>query len=416
MPDFEIDLDSPEFLQAAETAKTAPIVQQPNFDDIKDLVIDEEGVVADTTTDPADTTIITTDAAAATATTSTEPNYADWLTTKSGGLFKDEEAFIAALEKFKNYDTLETKAKDLETKVPQFKNEEAKQWFELVQSEEGTKFLKDYITEKEKDYKTMSDVDIMKNALKAENPAWDGNRIDLELRHKYGTNLEKIDIDDIDKETSDGAISPEYTEAMRHNKEVEKNLELLQMHAYDKRVDLINKQNAITLPEIKKAEIPAQNTQPTETEIAERAAAWQKRVEETVPGLSSFKIDIDDKGVEYVWTDDEKAAQVAEMKDFNIFKWMQSEGWTNADNSWNPDKIAEGVRLLRDHKKIITSVASQVKTDAIKATMAKIKGIDPNYRPADDTPKKFATLEEAAHDAIARAQGKRKNVEYEEAD
>jgi hypothetical protein len=343
---------------------------------------------------------------------STEPNYTEYLTTKSGGLFKNEDDFIAALEKFKNYDTLETKAKDLETKVPQFKNEEARQWFELVQSEDGKKALKEYIDETEKDYKVMSDVDIMKNALKAENPAWDSNRINLELRHKYGTNLEKIDTEGLDPDDDAEALK----EANAHNKEVEKNLELLQMHAFDKRVELVNKQNAITLPTIQKAEIPAQNTQPTEAEIAERNAAWQKRVEETVPGLSNFKIDIDDKGVEYVWTDDEKAAQVAEMKDFNIFKWMQSEGWTNADNSWNPDKIAEGVRLLRDHKKIITAVASQVKTDAIKATMAKIKGIDPNYRPADDTPKKFSTLEEAAHNAIAKAQGKRRNVEYEEAD
>ena len=410
MPDFEIDLDNPDFLAAAETAKTAPVVVQPNFDDIKDLVIGDDAPAAETVVTPAATPAAPV--AAAAASTTTEPNYAEYLTTKSGGLFKTEDEFIAALEKFKNYDTLETRAKDLETKVPQFKNEEARQWFDLVQSEEGTAILKNYIAEKEKDYKTMSDVDIMKNALKAENPAWDSNRINLELRHKYGTNLEKIDTDGLDPVDD----ADEIKEANAHNREVDKNLELLQMHAFDKRVDLVDKQSKLTLPEIKKAEIPAQNTQPTEAEIADRIAAWQKKVEETVPGLSNFKIDIDDKGVEYVWTDDEKAAQVAEMKDFNIFKWMQSEGWTNADNTWNPDKIAEGVRLLRDHKKIITAVASQVKTDAIKATMAKIKGIDPNYRAPDDTPKKYATLEEAAHAAIAKSQQKRKNVEYEEAD
>ncbi len=412
MPE-EIDFDSPEIQQAAAAAKVAPIVTQPNFDDIKDLVIGDEEtaeIVAAAPATPAVAPIIEP------ITATTEPNYAEYLTTKSGGLFKSEDDFIAALDKLKNYDTLETRAKDLETKVPQFKNEEARQWFELVQSEEGKSALKNYIAETEKDYKTMSDVDIMKNALRAENPAWDSNRINLELRHKYGTSLEKIDIDEIDEETIDGTPNPKYTDAIRHNKEVDKNLELLQMHAFDKRVDLVDKQSKLTLPEIKKAEIPAQNTQPTEAEIAERTAAWQKRVEETVPGLSNFKMDIDDKGVEYVWTDDEKAAQVAEMKDFNIFKWMESEGWTNADNTWNPDKIAEGVRLLRDHKKIIASVASQVKTDAIKATMAKIKGIDPNYRPADDAPKKYATLEEAAHAAIAQAKQKKRNVEYEEAD
>jgi len=401
----EINFDDPALLEAIKEAKPVSEVPEIKFDEIINTENQPPADTNDTTPAPgANTPPPPADAPPAV-------NYDEWLATKSDGLFKTEADFIAALDKVKNYDSIEVRAKELESAVPKFKNDEAKAWFELVQSEEGTKALKDYISEKEKDYKSMSDVDIMKNALKAENPAWDAKRIDLELRHKYGTNLEKIDTDGLDPEVD----KEELKEANAHNREVEKNLELLQMHAFDKRVAMIDKQSKLILPELKKAETSTQAPQETPDQAAERIAKWQKKVEETVPKLSNFKIDIDDKGVEYVWTDDEKAAQVAEMKDFNIFKWMESEQWTNKDGTWNPDKIAEGVRLLRDHKKIIASVASQVKTEAIRATMAKIKGIDPNYV-APSPPQAYNTLEEAMAAKLQEMRAKENNVEREEAD
>jgi hypothetical protein len=413
MESEEIDFDSPEFAQAVATAKPVEPMAEIKFDEIVNVETQDDE--AETTTTEATETAAVTESTATTETTkhavTAEPNYAEYLSTKSGGLFKSEEDFIAALEKVKNYDSVELRAKELETKIPKFKDDEAKAWFDLVQSEDGTKALKEYISEKEKDYKTMSDVDIMKNALKAENPAWDNKRIELELRHKYGTNLTKIDTANLDPEDD----KEELKEANAHNNEVEKNLELLQMHAFDKRVSLLNKQSKLTLPEIQKAETDTKETQETPEQAAERIAKWQEKVEDTVPKLSNFKIDIDDKGVEYVWTDDEKAALVSEMKNFNIFKWMQSEGWTNADNSWNPDKIAEGVRFLRDKNKVIASVASQVKTEAIRATMAKIKGIDPNYREPGPA-KVYNSLEEAAQAKLKELRAKENNVEREEAD
>lgn len=405
--DQEIDFESPEFMQAVQESRTRVQEQQQEIVDMNDVdtTNDTTATQAETATQ-ADETTTTADTA------KSEPNYAEYLANKSGGLFKSEDEFIAALEKVKNYDSLEVRAKELETKVPKFKDEEAQKWFERVQSEEGRKALKEYIAEKDRDYNTMSDVDVLKIALKNENPAWDNKRVDLELRHKYGTNLEKIDISTLDPEED----KDEIKEANAHNREVDKNLELLQMHAFDKRVEMIKRQESISLPELKKAETQNTQAEPSQEEIAERIAKWHKKVEETVPKLSNFKIDIDDKGVEYVWTDDEKEALATEMKDFNIFKWMESNGWTNKDNSWNPDKIAEDVRFLRDKNKVVASIASQVKTETIKATLAKIKNTDGKYTDSDNAPTQFKTLEDAAHAKLKEIRAKRGGVEYEEQD
>jgi hypothetical protein len=402
MGNEEIDFDNPELVAVLEQAKNNPVTP------ISEMRFDEPLAPIEPPADneppaPAPEAGTPPPPAASTAAV----NYDEWLAEKSEGLFKTEADLIAALDKVKNYDSIEVKARELESAIPKFKNDEAKAWFDLVQSEEGTKALKDYISEKEKDYRTMSDIDVRREALQKEHPQWSKKDIDLELRHKYGKDLELKDIVGLDDE--------ELEAAEAHNAQVERNLELLAVHARDDRYSLIEKQKLITLPEIKKAETSTQAPQETAEQARERIAKWQQKVEETVPKLSNFKIDIDDKGVEYVWTDAEKAAQVAEMKDFNIFKWMESEQWTNKDGTWNPDKIAEGVRLLRDHKKIIASVASQVKTDAIKATMAKIKGIDPNYR-EPGPPKVYNTLEEAAQAKLKEMRDREKNVEREEAD
>lgn len=397
----EIDFDNPAFQQAAIDAKSGKTAV---VETTETTTVEDENT--ETTTEETQETTTTE----TTETTVETPNYAEYLSTKSGGLFKSEDDFIAALEKVKNYDSLETKLKDTETRIPQFKNETQQKIFEaFVNGQEDE--IKAYWAEKDKPYATMSSLDVMRNALKDENKTWDDKRVELELRHKYGINLEKIDTAGLDPEDD----KDELKEANAHNKEVEKNLELLEMHAYDKRIALIDRQKQIALPELKKAET-TQTPQLTDAEIAEGKLKWQKNIEETLPKLSNIKADIDDKGVEYVSTDEDKASLQATLKDFNIFKFFgETRGWQNTDKTWNALKIAEDVRLLTEGQKVIKSIAGQVKTEAIRATMAKIKGIDPNYQELGQ-PKTFATLEEAAHAKMQEVRKKRASVEYEEQD
>lgn len=402
MPE-EIDYDSPEFETAARAALDAP--ERPVAEYVAPVVEDtppppaavEEGTPAEQVTPLAPSAESTV-------------NYDDYFTTKSGGLIKNEADFVAALEKVKNYDSVETRLKDTEAKIPVFTNPVQQKIFEAwVNGQEDE--VKAYWAEKDKPYATMSDIDIVRNSLKNDNPNWDNKRVDLELRHKYGRNLEKIDTSGLDPEED----ATELKEANQHNSEVEKNLELLEMHAFDARQKLIENQKNISLPELKKTETP-QSPQMSEADIAEAKVKWQTGVDEALQKLSNIKYDIDDKGVEYVSTDDDKAVLQSTMKDFNMLKFFaETRGWANPDKSWNHQKIAEDVRFLTEGKKIVTSVAGQVKTEAIRATMAKIKNTDGTYQ-SPEGPKVFNTLEEAATDALQKAAKQKRTEEWEEQD
>lgn len=330
-------------------------------------------------------------------------NYAEYLAEKSGGLFKTEEDFIASLEKFKNYDSLEVKAKELETKIPTFKNEETRQWFELITSEEGgAKALKEYLAEKEKDYSTMADIDVRREALQKEHPQWSKKDVELELRHKYGKNLEMQDLTAIDKEEDPDA----YLDAVNHNKEVEKNLELLAVHARDDRYSLLEKQKLIELPKIAKAETTT--TQPaalTEEEIAANIAKWGKAVDEAVPNVPNIKLTIDNKEVEYEIRDEDKAQLGQKLKTSTMADFLKSRGWLNADGTpGDPAKIAADQHKLDNFDKIVTAMAGQVKTPVIRETLEKLKNIDNKGTPQ---PKDavFDSFEEAFFDAGKKYKG-----------
>lgn len=407
MPE-EIDFDSPEFEVAARAALDSPATPVAEFKAPVEVEVETPATpAAEITTDaPADAPPATP-----AVETSGTVNYDDYFTTKSGGLIKNEADFISAIEKVKNYDSVETKLKDTEAKIPQFKNEVQQKLFEAwVNGQEDE--VKAYWAEKDKPYTTMSDIDIMRNSLKNDNPNWDNKRVELELRHKYGSNLEKIDTSGLDPDDD----AAELKEATQHNREVEKNLELLEMHAFDGRQKLIENQKQIGLPELKKTETPSSSPQMSDAEIAEAKVKWQTGVDDALQKLSNIKYDIDDKGVEYVSTDDDKVALQSTMKDFNMLKFFaETRGWANPDKSWNQQKIAEDVRFLTEGSKIVKAVASQVKTEAIRATMAKIKNTDGTYQ-SPEGPKTFKTFEEAAHDALKRADQKKRTEEWEEQD
>lgn len=397
----ELDFENPTFVEALRNAK--PVQETAELDiqiptSVETPTID----VPITETTPLATEIDTP--------LTPSPTIYNW-EEKSGGLFKNEEDFIKALDKVKNYDSIEKKLKETETKLPQFKNEIQQKIFEaLINGNENE--VKTYWAEKDKPYATMSDIDVMRNALKIDNPQWDDKRVELAIRKNYGRKLELIDTSNLDPELD----KEELKDATYHNTEVEKNLELLQADAYDRRIELLKRQQEIGLPEFKKTEAqPIQNL--SEAEILEAKQKWQKGLEEDLPKLNSIKVDIDDKGVEYVSTDDDKASLKAVLSDFNILKFFgENRGWQNPDKSWNRLKIAEDVRFLTEGQKVIKSIANQVKTETIKETMKKIKNIDPIVQNSDGTPKKFATLEEAAQNALSQMRAKKANVEYEEQD
>jgi len=323
-------------------------------------------------------------------------DYTKYFDTLSEGFVKDDEGFKTVVTKAKGYDELENKLKDIEASIPQFKNDESRAFYEALANGD-TDAIAGYIAEKNKDYKTMADIDIVRETLSKKNPGWNSAEVELELRYQYGENLEKINLDNIEKEDEDGKITYEYQEAVKHNKEVDNNLMKLQRDARDGRPVLLEHQSKIEIPTIKKTEAPAP-TGPTDAEIAERTEKWIKDVKDQMPNFKAIKLNIDDKEVEYVLSDDDQKEAATKMENFNIPDFIKENGWFKEDGTPNILKIAEDRQWLKDKGKIAKSLATQVKTDTTKSVIAKIKNVDGTITVPQD-PQAFDTLEEAVASA-----------------
>lgn len=354
--------------------------------------LEEEGVVIEPHTEDAPAAVATPPVTETPVQTDTV-DYAKYFDELSEGFVKDDEGFKSVVTKAKDYDNLEKRLKDTEATIPQFKNDESKAFFEAMANGE-IDVVAAYITEKKKDYGTMADIDIVRETLAKKNPTWNKAEIELELRYNYGENLEKIDITNIEKEDEDGKPTYEYLEAVKHNKEVDNNVMKLQRDARDGRPVLVENQSKIELPKINKTDAQPAATGPTEAEIAERTEKWINDVKNEMPNLKPIKLTIDNKEVEYGYTDDEKKSLAAYMEEFNIFNLAKESGWYKDDGTPNVLKIAEDVQWLKNKEKITKSIATQIKTETTKDVLGKIKNIDGSYSPPQDL-QAFDTLEEA---------------------
>lgn len=331
----------------------------------------------------------------------TDFNPSEYFKTATEGFIDSEEKFKEFIPKIKNYDDLETKLKAAEASKVEFKNSETEALYKAWANGDKDAVV-NYIKETTKDYKTMSDVDVVRESLAKKNPSWSQKDVELELRAEYGKQLELIDLSDIDEKDEEGKYTDEYKQAVAHNDRVEENQLRLQRAARDARISLIDQQSKIELPKIKEPEQAQVSNAPTEEEMAERTQAWLKSVEDNMPKLSNIKMNIDDKEVEYVRTDVEKKELHDYMKTFNLFKLAKDQGWQNEDGTPNPLKIAEDVDLLRNWGKIVKSTSTQVKTEATKDALKKIKNIttDTHTPEMDEEPQ---SLEEANEQARKKA-------------
>lgn len=269
-------------------------------------------------------------------------------------------------------------------KYPEFKSEKAKQLFEnLVNAEDpkvAEKSVLDYLREKQRDYTTMSDMDVVKAALRKENPTWTKEDVDLKIRRTYGKNLTPIDLNTIDKE-----LDPDkYEQAEAHNEDVSNALADLRLDALQKRPTLIQQQQELELPTIKSAVQEPAPSGPTLEQIEAANKAWKEAVEASMGNVSSIKQTIDDKEVEYSLTDDEKKALNTKIENFNLLQFSKDRGWQNEDGTPNIQKLAEDVLKLENFDKISKSFGTQLKTEVTKDVLKSIKNVDEGKRPPQE--------------------------------
>lgn len=262
-------------------------------------------------------------------------------------------------------------------KYPEIKSARAKELYDRIvnsdDSEAEAAFV-EYVTEKKRDYKTMSDFDVVRTKLGKDNPQWSNDEVELEMRVKYGDELQKLDLASIDKDEDPDA----YEKAVAHNKIVENNLRLLQRDARDDRYSLIEDQKSLELPKIKN-DAPAPDTvqQPTAEEIEQKNREWAQQVEESTKALSDHKVQIGDKEVSYQYTPEDNQAAVEAVRNFNIAEFFKANGWVDENEKPNPLKMAEDMRFLRNREKVERSFYTQGETAGKKAAMADIKNIQP---------------------------------------
>lgn len=329
------------------------------------------------TTPPVDSPLPPVDAPPA----DTKFNPSEWLKESTEGLIDSEERFKEFIPKIKNYDDLETKLKAAESEKITFTNPETEALYKAWAG--GNKdAVVAYIRETQKDYKTMSDIDVVREAISKEHPEWDSRGVELEIRGKYGKQLETIDLNGIEQTDEDGKTTEEYKQAVAHNEKAEENLLRLEIAARDGRKYLLDQQEKIKLPEIKQVEqVEAAQTGASKEDVERMTESYLKDVQEKLPELKGIRQTINDKEVEYSFTDAEKSELSAYMKDFNIYKFANERGWYNADGTANVVALAQDVQKLLKFDTISASFGTQIATATKKEVLKDIKNITDPAKP-----------------------------------
>ena len=255
-------------------------------------------------------------------------------------------------------------------------NEDAKKLFAAFQSGNEEEVF-NYLSEKRKDYFSMSDFDVVKENLIRLNPTWTERDIAIEIKSKYGSLSGKKDLSSIDED-----IYPEeYQSAIEYNELIDERETILARDAREARRTLDEQKKNIEFPKFTQE---AEN-QPTDEEIAEANKQWEEMVASEVPKISNFKYKLNGEDVVYKITEEEKVSLTTTMKNFNASDYLSKRGWFDQEGKPNILKISEDVYKLENEGKMIGSVATQIKTATRKEVISRdIKNIDMDDKSSSD--------------------------------
>lgn len=282
------------------------------------------------------------------------------------------------IEEESNKEIVEEQPQVLERVIEKYPemNEDAKKLFAAFQSGNEEEVF-NYLSEKRKDYSSMSDYDVVKENLIRSNPTWTERDIAIEIKSKYGSLSGKKDLSSIDED-----IYPEeYQSAIDYNELIDERETILARDAREARRTLDEQKKNIEFPKFTQE---AEN-QPTEEEIAEANKLWEEMVTSEVPKISNFKYKLNGEDVVYKITEEEKVNLTTTMKNFNASDYLSKRGWFDQEGKPNILKISEDVYKLENEGKMIGSVATQIKTATRKEVISRdIKNIDMDDKSSSD--------------------------------
>lgn len=261
-------------------------------------------------------------------------------------------------------------------KFPEFKDDYSKALYQsLLEGNDNEVY--EYLQKKNKNYETMSDVDVVKEKLRLDNPTWTAKDVDVEMKYKFGDIPAKKDLSEIDQ-----TLDPEaYDRAVQFNDAVDQKELLLTREARDGRIALESTKKNIEFPKIAQPE-KEEVKQLTQEEIDELNRKWDAHVDQEIPKLSDFKFKVGDEEVSYKISDEDRVSQNAYMKSFTPDALVKDLGWIDENGNENVLKIAEDVLKLKNLEKIIASAVTQSKVSATKQVVDEIKNVDLNPRSA----------------------------------
>lgn len=256
-------------------------------------------------------------------------------------------------------------------------SEDAKKLLEALQAGKEDEVF-NYLSEKRKDYSTMSDYDVVKENLIRSNPTWTEKDIAIELKARYGNLSAKKDLSEIDED-----IYPEeYQRAIEFNEAIEERETILARDAREARRVLEEQKKNIEFPKLTQEAVEPEIDP---EEIARANKMWEDMVDAEVPKLSDFKYKLNGEEVVYKITNEEKVALTNTMKNFNASEYLSKRGWFDQDGNPNILKITEDVYRLENEGKMIGSVATQIKTATRKEVISRdIKNIDMDDKSSSD--------------------------------
>ena len=274
----------------------------------------------------------------------------------------------------------------------EFKDENSKALYEAFINGEEDKVFR-YLSEKNKDYTTMSDQDVMREKIRKDHPNWNTDDVELELRDTFGDDLEKKDLADYDQELD----KKEYDAVVAFNRQVDRNIDKMKRQARDARYELNDsKPKNLELPQIKpNVNVPQQ---PSAEEIAEQNSKWEQSVDSELPKFQSIINKIDGEEVVYKVTDDTRKQLGEFLKTATLPSIAKDLGWYNEDGTTNILKVVEDVQSLKDREKIAKAIFTQAKNSAKKEVIKDIKNIDSDKRPVQNVGAK--TIEQG-YEAVA---------------
>ena len=227
-------------------------------------------------------------------------------------------------------------------------------------------------------YSDMSDVDVVKEGMRLNDPDLSDNDIDFLLKREYRLDEEEYDEDEV--RISKLKLRKDAKEFKGKLEEWQKKYEITQNLEHQKNISDKTKENeeAAKVKHLKEKE------------------RWENLVADTTSKFDKVDFEINDKGEKFTFklSDEDKSALKSTNSDLSKF-WSR---FMNEDGTENMEKLNKTMYIVDNYNKIIRAVANQYKSSGKDDVLKDIKNPDYNVNNSD-TSSELKSIQQQMYDA-----------------